>query len=360
MLGGRWTPIEELRPEVPPRMIDAVRACLAPDPALRPASCDEVLERWRGGEELAPVAPPALTTAEWDQVERERLRRTPPGDLSDFGHLPPHRLESEALDAAELAHVEGCPRCRVARLRAVEWRSVPPAGPPPSPPAAERRLARTGWLALSLAAAALVTVAVLAGRRSSPDEAPARPERPAEPAPERGAPAPVATVSHPEPTPAPPATAPTPGPVGADRDRDRDGVDLPADACPGEAEDRDGIADGDGCPETDHDADGVADPEDRCPTEPEDPDGVDDGDGCPEADRAAGRVRLLGDVSRVWLTGPTGSLPLTADTEVAPGEYRVLADVPRHGEIVGPLVTVRPGEAVQVRCSASFARCDAE
>jgi outer membrane protein OmpA-like peptidoglycan-associated protein len=66
----------------------------------------------------------------------------------------------------------------------------------------------------------------------------------------------------------------------ADGDRLADNVD----ACPREAEDRDGFEDADGCPEWDNDRDGITDDKDRCPNAAEDMDGFGDEDGCPEAD----------------------------------------------------------------------------
>lgn len=51
-------------------------------------------------------------------------------------------------------------------------------------------------------------------------------------------------------------------------DRDGDGVPDEQDKCPTEPEDKDGIDDGDGCPELDADADGVPDQDDACPKEP--------------------------------------------------------------------------------------------
>jgi len=68
-----------------------------------------------------------------------------------------------------------------------------------------------------------------------------------------------------------------------DTDGDRDGVPDRLDRCPDQAEDRQGQADDDGCPDLDADHDGVA-TADRCPTEPEDRDGHDDADGCPDPD----------------------------------------------------------------------------
>jgi outer membrane protein OmpA-like peptidoglycan-associated protein len=67
-----------------------------------------------------------------------------------------------------------------------------------------------------------------------------------------------------------------------DSDGDGDGVPDPDDGCPADAEDADGFADDDGCPETDIDADGLLDETDQCPFEPEDADGEADEDGCPD------------------------------------------------------------------------------
>ncbi len=67
-------------------------------------------------------------------------------------------------------------------------------------------------------------------------------------------------------------------------DLDGDGIPDQADACPKQAEDRDGFDDSDGCPDGDNDRDGVPDAIDRCPRLPEDTDGFDDADGCPDQD----------------------------------------------------------------------------
>jgi outer membrane protein OmpA-like peptidoglycan-associated protein len=67
-------------------------------------------------------------------------------------------------------------------------------------------------------------------------------------------------------------------------DDDGDGLCRADDQCPAEAEDKDGVADQDGCPDPDDDHDGIADADDRCPAEAEDNDGFEDGDGCKDAD----------------------------------------------------------------------------
>ncbi|HEY8427553.1 MAG TPA: thrombospondin type 3 repeat-containing protein [Sandaracinaceae bacterium] len=69
-----------------------------------------------------------------------------------------------------------------------------------------------------------------------------------------------------------------------DPDTDGDGLSDSRDACPADAEDEDGFADEDGCPEHDNDEDGIPDEEDRCRDEPEDTDGHEDEDGCPDPD----------------------------------------------------------------------------
>ncbi len=67
-------------------------------------------------------------------------------------------------------------------------------------------------------------------------------------------------------------------------DSDGDGIPDDIDACPMEK----GSKDNDGCPKlADRDGDGIPDIYDKCPDQPEDKDGVDDGDGCPETDADA-------------------------------------------------------------------------
>ncbi|MFT3706562.1 MAG: hypothetical protein QM817_02735 [Archangium sp.] len=69
----------------------------------------------------------------------------------------------------------------------------------------------------------------------------------------------------------------------AEPDDDDDGIPNKIDACPDKAEDKDGIEDGDGCPEDrdpDRDNDGVPDKIDACP----DTAGLQELDGCPDRD----------------------------------------------------------------------------
>lgn len=71
---------------------------------------------------------------------------------------------------------------------------------------------------------------------------------------------------------------------GRGPDKDKDGIANREDACPAEAEDRDGFEDENGCPEEDNDQDGVRDGDDGCPSVAEDADGFEDKDGCPDLD----------------------------------------------------------------------------
>jgi hypothetical protein len=101
----------------------------------------------------------------------------------------------------------------------------------------------------------------------------------------------------------------------AGKDADGDGVDDAVDLCPTTAETKNGVHDADGCPDPDRDDDGIADYEDGCPekagpppdgcpsddsdgdsipdhldgcpTKAEDLDGEADSDGCPEGENRA-------------------------------------------------------------------------
>ncbi|MFO0596507.1 MAG: OmpA family protein [Myxococcaceae bacterium] len=69
----------------------------------------------------------------------------------------------------------------------------------------------------------------------------------------------------------------------AEPDDDGDGIPNKVDGCPDQAEDKDGVEDGDGCPEErepDRDNDGVPDRLDQCP----DTAGLQELDGCPDKD----------------------------------------------------------------------------
>ncbi|GAB4513182.1 MAG: hypothetical protein Tsb0020_31350 [Haliangiales bacterium] len=70
----------------------------------------------------------------------------------------------------------------------------------------------------------------------------------------------------------------------APKDSDGDGMTDDQDQCPNEAEDKDGYQDEDGCPDADNDGDGIPDTDDQCTGDAEDMDGFEDTDGCPDAD----------------------------------------------------------------------------
>ena len=80
----------------------------------------------------------------------------------------------------------------------------------------------------------------------------------------------------------PRATVVTPVPPPVPTDRDHDGIVGAADRCPEQAEDLDGNADTDGCPDPDNDRDGILDAVDHCPNELETKNQWLDDDGCPD------------------------------------------------------------------------------
>lgn len=84
---------------------------------------------------------------------------------------------------------------------------------------------------------------------------------------------------------APTVIGPIEGEKQGAQDSDHDGIVDVADTCPDSAEDRDGYADEDGCPDADNDGDRISDRNDRCPNEPETYNGIEDADGCPDRGR---------------------------------------------------------------------------
>lgn len=102
--------------------------------------------------------------------------------------------------------------------------------------------------------------------------------------------------------------APAPAPSAVPED-DEDGVPLAEDLCPCEAEDRDGFADEDGCPDHDDDADRMVDRCDLCPRDPETWNGFDDGDGCPDR----GVTIVEGDANATASLEPIPLAPGVAD-----------------------------------------------
>ncbi len=95
----------------------------------------------------------------------------------------------------------------------------------------------------------------------------------------------------PDPPPDRPDDRPAPAPPLPDADGD--GIADAADRCRDVAEVKNGVDDGDGCPETDEDEDKVVGSADRCPDDPEDLDGHADDDGCPDLDNEGDGVADL-------------------------------------------------------------------
>ncbi len=108
-------------------------------------------------------------------------------------------------------------------------------------------------------------------------------------------------------TPVTPLRVLPPLPVAADADGD--GIAGEDDLCPADAEDLDGFADADGCPEPDNDLDGVPDDSDNCPGVAETPNAFQDEDGCPDA-IPQDSVDVVGAVSGIQFE--TGAAVLTA------------------------------------------------
>lgn len=81
-------------------------------------------------------------------------------------------------------------------------------------------------------------------------------------------------------------------------DRDGDGVFDAADSCDDVAEDHDGYADEDGCPDLDNDGDEIPDVDDECDGAAEDRDDFADDDGCPDADNDGDGVPDFDDACR--------------------------------------------------------------
>jgi outer membrane protein OmpA-like peptidoglycan-associated protein len=91
-------------------------------------------------------------------------------------------------------------------------------------------------------------------------------------------------------------------------DRDGDGIPDQYDKCPDQPEDKDGIDDGDGCPEDDYDKDGVPDATDACPKEPGQPAPDPKRNGCPQFIKMEnGRVDILQQVH--FQSGSSNILP---------------------------------------------------
>lgn len=110
-------------------------------------------------------------------------------------------------------------------------------------------------------------------------------------------------------------------------DLDGDGIADGKDACPARAEDFDGDADEDGCPDEtdDPDGDGLLEDEDRCPQQAEDQDGFEDSDGCPDADNDGDGMPDDVDVCPLEAETPNGF----EDDDGCPDEKLDLVEVKR-------------------------------
>lgn len=117
-------------------------------------------------------------------------------------------------------------------------------------------------------------------------------------------------------------------PLSVAGDADGDGLFGVDDDCPGVAEDADGYADGDGCPEADDDQDGLADAVDACPRVAEVKNAWLDGDGCPDT-VPAGAEGLVGTVNALAIPAGGERLGPTA----GPVLDRVAAMLRTHPEV---------------------------
>ncbi len=124
-------------------------------------------------------------------------------------------------------------------------------------------------------------------------------------------------------------------------DSDGDGNIDEFDRCPNLAEDFDGYADSDGCPDNDNDKDQIPDVDDDCMTLAEDTDLFEDADGCPDVDNhdpgyvpdpisVTGRVTVFGPTAD--FSGNANGLPPRARPSASPSkQYSVQgADVLGH------------------------------
>ncbi len=185
---GLFRPVHEVAPHVPERMERAIAKALAPDPAERWASCEELLEAWTRG---AP--PPDARAFEPAHVELvlslgRSERQAASTGRATAAHVPPTLMPTSGARSA-----------------------TPPSEPAPAiastPPASTSVV--VGALGLGVAGLGALAAALLLGALGlfgvwwfAP--------RPSEPA---TAPEPAATAPIPSPAPAPPP--PTPAPATA-------------------------------------------------------------------------------------------------------------------------------------------------
>jgi outer membrane protein OmpA-like peptidoglycan-associated protein len=147
--------------------------------------------------------------------------------------------------------------------------------------------------------------------------------------------------------PPPPAPAPTALPSAA-RDFDRDTFTTSFDRCPDVA----GVAP-DGCPPPDADADGVPDDLDKCADGLETRNGLDDGDGCPDK-LPKDLVRITGLIKGIHFATDKDALQPRSNATLA----RTAAVLKRYPsvrlEIVGQAVACETGKDLQQRRAQSI------
>ncbi len=109
-------------------------------------------------------------------------------------------------------------------------------------------------------------------------------------------------------------------------DPDGDGLFGDEDQCPNAAEDKDGFADGDGCPDPDNDGDGVPDAADKCPLAAETANGYEDGDGCPD-EVPAQLAKFTGRIAGINFQ-PNKDVIAKSSDKVLLGAAKVLQEAP--------------------------------
>ena len=109
-------------------------------------------------------------------------------------------------------------------------------------------------------------------------------------------------------------------------DPDGDGLFGDEDLCPNVAEDKDGFADGDGCPDTDNDGDGIPDTADKCPLAAETANGYEDGDGCPD-ELPAQLAKFTGRIAGIQFQ-PNQDVIAKSSDKVLLGTVKVLRETP--------------------------------
>ena len=95
---GRHTPILDLRPEAPERMVAAIESALRSDPRSRPASVDAFRGIWDG-----TVEPPTFVEPAVEEASSPSLVDPPSGVPSSNVVRPPRRLCGRANELAELS-----------------------------------------------------------------------------------------------------------------------------------------------------------------------------------------------------------------------------------------------------------------